>query len=89
MFARGNSHRARKRRKDQDLVSACRNSSKTSIKLFMHTIVNIIGDADRDRFLFAIQLAILSFLSSNYFKTLFIMVPLCHVIYRSTIVDAR
>ena len=68
MFARGNSHRARKRRKDQDLVSACRNSSKTSIKLFMHTIVNIIGDADRDRFLFATQLAILSFLISNYFN---------------------
>ena len=80
MLARGNSHRARKQRKDQDLVSACRNSSKISSKLFMHTIVNITDDADRDRFLFATQLVILSFLISNYFKTLFIIVPLCHVI---------
>ena len=80
MLARGNSHRARKWCKDQDLVSACCNSSKISIKLIMHTIVNIIGDADRDRFLFATQLVILSFLISNYFKTLFIRVPLCHVI---------
>ena len=55
----------------------CSSYGRNQSHAFMLVCINCSA---RITHLFATQLVILSFLISNYFKTLFIIVPLCHVI---------
>ena len=69
-LSKGNSNRARRLRKEQELVQACKNHNQTSVDMLLQSILTIVaevGEIDRDRLLFAFFELYFEFNEQKYF----------------------